>query len=157
MKNFKCQTRVKNRQLYKRSGDRFKPLRQTSVLQRNHSARQTAISETTADKIPTQHSLPTIVTYPVPGENTVNGITYIEPERNTNKGLVRINQSQYFENVPPDVWNFCVGNYCVCQRWLEAREGTTLDRQSIQDYQRLVILISETIELMNNVDLQIGK
>lgn len=48
-----------------------------------------------------------------------------------------------------------MGNYCVCQRWLKVREGTTLDRQTIQDYQRLVMLISETIDLISNVDSQL--
>jgi hypothetical protein len=150
---FKNNATVKIRQLHKRSKEIARPLRQTSVLQRSKSQRHILVSETIAvQELLTKRLMPTIVTYPVPGENTVDDITYIEPNRETDKGLVRINQSQYFENVPPSAWNFCVGNYCVCQRWLKAREGTTLDHQSIQDYQRLVMLISETIDLINNVD-----
>ncbi len=153
---FKNSATVEIRRLYKRTGEIVKPLRQASALQRNKSQKPTLISETiTVKELLLKRSIPTIVTYPVPGGNTVNDITYIEPNQNASKGLVRINQAQYFENVPPNVWNFCVGNYCVCQRWLKVREGTTLDRQSIQDYQRLVMLISETIDLMNNVDSQL--
>jgi hypothetical protein len=153
---FKNNTTVAIRQLYKRTGELVTPLRQASALQRNNLAKYTSISQTIIPKkILTKRLIPTIVTYPVPGENTVNDITYIEPESDINKGLVRINRVQYFENVPPQVWNFCVGNYCVCQRWLKVREGTTLDHQSIQDYQRLVMLISETIDLMNNLDSQL--
>ncbi len=153
---FKNSATVEIRKLYKRTAEIVKPPRQASALQRNKSPKHTLISETiTVKELLVKRSIPTIVTYPVPGENTVNSITYIEPNQNTGKGLVQINQAQYFENVPPNVWNFCVGNYCVCQRWLKIREGTTLDRQSIQDYQRLVMLISETIDLMNNVDSQL--
>ncbi len=150
---FKTDSTLKIRKLYKRLGEITQPLRQTSALQRSKSQRHILVSETVAvRRLLTNHSMPNIVTYPVPGKNTVNDITYIEPNRETDKGLVRINQSQYFENVPPDIWNYCVGNYCVCQRWLKVREGTTLDRKSIQDYQRLVMLVGETINLMNNVD-----
>lgn len=100
-------------------------------------------------------STPTIVTYPVQGENLVNTVWYIDPSSILDKGIVWINNSQYFENVPPEVWHYCVGNYCVCQRWLKVREGSVLDRKSIQDFQRLVMLLSETIALMNNVDSQL--
>jgi hypothetical protein len=136
------------RKLYKRSGENIKPSRVASAFQR--SPKHNINSETTT--INAKRVKPTIVTYPVSGENTVAQVSYIEPNQDTNQGIVWINQSQYFENVPAEVWNYCVGNYCVCQKWLKVREGTTLNRQSIQDYQRLVMLVSETIDLMNNVD-----
>jgi hypothetical protein len=171
-KTNKTNTAVEIRQLSQRSGKRLshklnsgtciqskttKSLRPALSLQRSKLPKQTLIPEASflAKETLLKRVTPTIVTYPVPGQNTVNQISYVEPDQNTNKGLVWINQAQYFENVPPNVWNFCVGNYCVCQKWLAMREGSTLDHQSIQDYQRLVMLISETIDLMNNVDSQL--
>jgi hypothetical protein len=147
---------VKIRKLYKRSSEIIKFPRQASALHRSRSPKQTLILEKSSFKeLSSKRLIPTIVTYPIPGENIINHINYIEPNQNTGIGLVQINQAQYFENVPPKVWNYCVGNYCICQRWLKVREGTTLDHQSIQDYQRLVMLISETIDLISNVDSQL--
>jgi hypothetical protein len=168
----KTNTSVEIRQLSKRSGRRLshklnsgtciqskttKSLRPAFSLQRNKLPKQTLISEAgfLLKEILPKRATPTIVTYPVPGQNTINQISYVEPDQDSNKGMVWINQAQYFENVPSNVWNFCVGNYCVCQKWLAMREGSSLDHQSIQDYQRLVMLISETIDLMNNVDSQL--
>ncbi|MBE9043735.1 hypothetical protein IQ255_04820 [Pleurocapsales cyanobacterium LEGE 10410] len=153
--SLKTRAKVKIRKLYKRSNKIIKPLRQTSALQRKPSKHTEITQPADVKEFSSRRPVPTIVTYPVPGHNTVRQISYIEPQQNTDKGIVWINQSQYFENVPNDVWNFCLGNYCVCQKWLKAREGTTLDRQSIQDYQRLVTLVSETINLINNVDSQL--
>lgn len=147
---------VKIRKLYKRSSKIVKFPRQASSLHSSRLAKQTLIlGKSSCKEISSKRLIPTIVTYPIPGENIINHINYIEPNQNTGMGLVQINQAQYFENVPPKVWNYCVGNYCVCQRWLKVREGTTLDHQSIQDYQRLVMLISETIDLIGNVDSQL--
>jgi hypothetical protein len=171
-KSDKNNTAVEIRQLYQRSSKRLsyklssgtciqskttKSLRPAFSLKRNKLSKQTLIPEASFSLKETRPKrvTPTIVTYPVPGQNTVNQISYVEPNRDSNKGLVWINQAQYFENVPPNVWNFCLGNYCVCQKWLAIREGSTLDHQSIQDYQRLVMLVSETIDLMNNVDSQL--
>jgi len=145
------------RKYYKRSGEITKSLRQTSALQRSNLINSKISLETNSSskKKSLQCLGATIVTYPVPGKNTVEQISYAEPLQDNGKGLVWINQAQYFENVPSSVWNFCVGNYCICQKWLTLRKGTTLDRENIQDYQRLVMLISETIDLMNNVDSQL--
>ena len=153
--SLKTKAQVKIRKLYKRSNKIIQPLRQTSALQRKPS-KQAEISQLAVVRgLSSRRATPTIVTYPVPGQNIVGNISYVEPQQNSDKGIVWINQSQYFENVPADVWNFCTGNYCVCQKWLKAREGTTLDRQSIQDYQRLLMLVSETIDLIKNVDSQL--
>jgi hypothetical protein len=153
----KNKVKIESRKLYKRSGEIVKSLRQASALQRNKLVKSELILKTSlaVQKSSSKRLASTIVTYPVPGKNAVEQISYVEPLEDSDKGLVWINQAQYFENVPSNVWNFCVGNYCICQKWLQLREGTVLDRQNVQDYQRLVMLISETIDLMNNVDFQL--
>lgn len=153
----KNNVKIEIRKLYKRSAEIVRPSRQVSALQRNKLLKPKIILETSlaVQKSSLKRLTSTIVTYPVPGKNAVEQISYTEPHQDTDKGLVWINQAQYFENVPSNVWNFCVGNYCICQKWLQLREGTVLDRQNIQDYQRLVMLISETIDLINNVDFQL--
>ena len=63
-----------------------------------------------------------------------------------------INKTQYFEDVPPEVWSFHVGGYQVCQKWLKDRKGRTLSFADIQHYQRLVAALAETIVCMERID-----
>ena len=71
------------------------------------------------------------------------------------QGRIYINKEQYFEGVPPEVWNFHVGGYQVCQKWLKDRKGRTLTFEDIQHYQRVVSALAEAIELMGQIDVAI--
>ncbi|HMG76607.1 MAG TPA: type ISP restriction/modification enzyme [Pyrinomonadaceae bacterium] len=74
----------------------------------------------------------------------------------TSRGLcVWINREQYFEGVPPKVWNFHVGGYQVCQKWLKDRKGRKLTYDDPTHYQRIVSALSETIRLMSEIDIAI--
>jgi type I restriction-modification system DNA methylase subunit len=57
-----------------------------------------------------------------------------------------------FTGVPEEVWNFHVGGYQVCHKWLKDRKNRTLSQQDIQHYQRIVVALQETIKLMNKID-----
>jgi hypothetical protein len=37
------------------------------------------------------------------------------------KKSIYINKDQYFEGVNPDVWEFHIGGYQVCEKWLNDR------------------------------------
>lgn len=67
-------------------------------------------------------------------------------------GNVYINPSSYFEGVPPEVWNFHVGGYQVCEKWLKDRRERTLSDEDITHYQRVVVALRETIRLMAEID-----
>jgi len=70
-----------------------------------------------------------------------------------NQGEVVINKKgDKFTGVPENVWNFHVGGYQVCQKWLKDRKGRTLSNEDIQHYQRIVVALKETIEIMENID-----
>ncbi|MHC1740320.1 MAG: type ISP restriction/modification enzyme [Anaerolineaceae bacterium] len=86
-----------------------------------------------------------ITSYPVRGENRVEKVAY------TN-GSVYINPQQYFGGVPAEVWNFKIGGYQVCDKWLKDRKGRTLSADEISHYQRVVVALKETIRLMAEVD-----
>ena len=51
-----------------------------------------------------------ITSYPADGDNKVEKISY-------ESGKVKINQSQYFEGVAPNVWEFFIGGYQPAQKW----------------------------------------
>ena len=90
--------------------------------------------------------------YPVKGNDIVEKIEYLQPREKPEQGRVYINKEQYFEGVPQEVWNFHVGGYQVCQKWLKDRKGRTLTFEDIQHYQRIVSALGETIGVMEQID-----
>jgi predicted helicase len=70
----------------------------------------------------------------------------------TRPGRVYINPTCYFEGVPENVWNFHVGGYQVCEKWLKDRRGRTLSDEDVLHYQRAVVALKETIRLMAEID-----
>ena len=57
-----------------------------------------------------------------------------------------------FRGVPEAVWNFHIGGYQVCEKWLKDRKGRTLSKDDIAHYQRIVVALAETIRLMQEID-----
>lgn len=60
--------------------------------------------------------------------------------------------SSGFQGVPETVWNFRVGGYQVCEKWLKDRRGRVLSDDDTAHYQKIVVVLSETIRLMAEVD-----
>jgi predicted helicase len=75
------------------------------------------------------------------------------------KNTVWIDKAQTtgFRGVPEDVWNFHIGGYQVCEKWLKDRKGRTLSKGDIVHYQKIVTAIAETIRLMKEIDKVIEK
>ncbi len=57
-----------------------------------------------------------------------------------------------FHGVPEAVWNFHIGGYQVCEKWLKDRKGRTLTAEDIAHYHKIVVALSETIRLMAEID-----
>jgi hypothetical protein len=68
---------------------------------------------------------------------------------------VFINPVQGFKGVPPEVWEFHIGGYQVCEKWLKDRRERQLSAEDIRHYQRVVVALKETIRLMGEVDAAI--
>jgi predicted helicase len=90
--------------------------------------------------------------YPVEGNNLVERVEDQVPKEQPERGRVFINKTQYFEGVPAEVWNFHVGGYQVCHKWLKDRKGRVLSFDDIRHYQRIVAALAATITLMEQVD-----
>jgi predicted helicase len=88
-----------------------------------------------------------ITKYPIPGPNEVEKISY---DDNTQR--VYINKTQYFEGIPAEVWNFYIGGYQVCQKWLKDRKGRTLSYDELTHYQKVIVALQETIRIMAEID-----
>jgi hypothetical protein len=81
------------------------------------------------------------------GNNTVQ-IGYPKFENN----IVLINSSQGFELVPKNIWEFQIGGYQVCHKWLKDRRGRQLSEEDIIHYQKILVTLKETIRLMSEID-----
>ena len=57
-----------------------------------------------------------------------------------------------FNGVPEEVWDFQIGGYQVCHKWLKDRKGRTLSDTDIAHYQKIVVALSETIRIMAEID-----
>jgi predicted helicase len=66
-------------------------------------------------------------------------------------------QTTGFKGVREDVWNFHIGGYQVCEKWLKDRKGRSLAKDDIAHYQKIVVALSETIRLMKEIDEVIEK
>lgn len=88
-----------------------------------------------------------ITKYPIPGPNQVETVAYDKDNQR-----VYINKSQYFESVPPEVWNFYIGGYQVCQKWLNDRDGRTLTFDDLCRFPKIIVALKETIQLMGKRD-----
>jgi len=90
-----------------------------------------------------------ITSYPVGGSHVVKKVRYEETTQR-----VYINDSQYFGGMPPEVWEFQVGGYRVCEKWLKdrAKEKKAMTVDDITHYQKVTVVLKETIRLMAEID-----
>lgn len=86
-----------------------------------------------------------ITTYPNDGSNIIEKPEY-------KNGNVYINKEQYFGNVPELAWNFYIGGYQPAQKWLKDRKGRTLTNSDLEHYQKIIIALTETNRLMQEID-----
>ncbi len=66
-------------------------------------------------------------------------------------------QTTGFRGVREEVWNFHIGGYQVCEKWLKDRKGRELTKDDLAHYQKIVVALSETIRLMAEIDKLIEK
>lgn len=65
---------------------------------------------------------------------------------------VYINARQSFGPVPEAVWNFKVGGYQVCEKWLKDRRDRRLELDDIRAYCRIVTALGLTIDIQQEID-----
>ncbi len=88
-----------------------------------------------------------VTEFPQKGDNVVDKVRYTDADRR-----VWINRTQYFQGVPKECWEYHVGGYQVCHKWLKDRKGRELGYEEIEHYQKIVVALRETIRLMLEVD-----
>jgi predicted helicase len=86
-----------------------------------------------------------ITQYLVDGNNKVGKTKYQDSR-------VYINDTQYFDNVPQIAWDFHIGGYQPAQKWLKDRKERKLEFDDILHYQKIIVALTETRRLMNEID-----
>jgi len=99
----------------------------------------------------------TISKFPIRGSNKVEKPRFDLPagkqgSAQRGRGKVWINKEQYFDGVKEEVWQYQIGGYQVCEKWLKDRKERTLTLDEIKTYCKIVTSLSKTIELQNEID-----
>ncbi len=63
-----------------------------------------------------------------------------------------INEEQYFDGITPQTWQYQIGGYQVCDKWLKDRKGKRLSLDDIKHYCRVVTALSKTSEIQKQID-----
>ncbi|MBA7693334.1 hypothetical protein ES703_101914 [subsurface metagenome] len=81
------------------------------------------------------------------GGNKVEKLRYDEKEKR-----VCINQNQHFEGIKKEIWEYQVGGYQVCTKWLKDRKEKKLSLDEIKHYCKIVTSLQKTIEIQRAID-----
>lgn len=83
--------------------------------------------------------------FDMPGDRKVDTIKYSDDK-------VYINDKQYFEGIPSEVWEFMVGGYKVLDKWLKERKNKQLSSREVEHFIKMVGVISETLNIIRKID-----
>ena len=72
-------------------------------------------------------------------------------------GQVWINPTQSFTDVPMAVWEYEIGAYQVCEKWLRDRRGEVLRYEDVRQYQAILVAVAETLGVMAEMMRLCGK
>lgn len=61
--------------------------------------------------------------------------------------------TQYWDGVPKEVWEFYVGGYQPTQKY---RKDKRLSTAEFENYEKMIVSLSETIKIMSGIDKYIS-
>ncbi|MDE0014412.1 MAG: DNA methyltransferase, partial [Candidatus Poribacteria bacterium] len=94
---------------------------------------------------PTGRGVPAVHRFEGEGDGIVEKARYLE-------GRVWINPTQYFTDVSVEVWEYEIGAYQVCEKWLKDRRGEVLSHTDVRRYRAILVAIAETLAVMGEID-----
>ena len=94
---------------------------------------------------PTGSGGPAVHRFEGEGDGGVAKVRYVD-------GKVWINPTQYFTDVPEEVWAYEVGAYQVCEKWLRDRKGEVLRHEDVRRYRAILVAVAETLRVMGEID-----
>ena len=98
-----------------------------------------------AEVAPTGTRVPAVHRFEGEGDGVVAQVRYLD-------GRVWINPTQYFTDVPSEVWEYEIGAYQVCEKWLKDRRGEVLSHAEVRQYRAILVAVAETLRVMEAID-----
>lgn len=86
-----------------------------------------------------------IVKFEGKGDNRVGKLVY-------EKSKLYINETQYFSGLSQNIYEYQIGGYQVCHKWLKDRKGRILSLVEIQTYCKIATALHETIVTQKEID-----
>jgi predicted helicase len=74
-----------------------------------------------------------------------------------NDDCLYINNDTFFKGISKNVFEFRIGSYKVCQKWLKRHRGEVLKERGIQEFMKVATIIDKTLEFMSDIDDLINK
>lgn len=68
-------------------------------------------------------------------------------------GRLYVNDQQYFEGIPKEVWEYHIGGYQVLDKWLKDRKGRRLSLHEVEHYLKVITALKRTIRLQQEIDV----
>ena len=103
------------------------------------------LKESRPEVAPTERGSPSVHRFEGEGDGIVARVQYLD-------GRVWINSSQYFTDVPSEVWEYEIGAYQVCEKWLKDRRGEVLSHAEVRQYRAILVVVAETLRVMMEID-----
>jgi hypothetical protein len=72
-------------------------------------------------------------------------------------GRIQFNETQWFGDVPQEVWDFHIGGYQVLAKYLKDRKGRTLSLDEVENIENVVNVLAFTIKQMEKIDKAYAK
>ena len=98
-----------------------------------------------AEVAPTGTRVPAVHRFEGEGDGVVAQVRYSD-------GQIWINPTQYFTDVPLAVWEYEIGAYQVCEKWLKDRRGEVLSHAEVRQYRAILVAVAETLRVMAEID-----
>ena len=103
------------------------------------------LKESRPEVAPTGRGVSAVHRFEGEGDGVVAQVRYVD-------GKVWINPTQHFTNVPLAVWEYEVGAYQVCEKWLKDRRGEVLRYEDVRQYRAILVAVAETLRVMTEID-----
>jgi hypothetical protein len=65
---------------------------------------------------------------------------------------IYLNSDKWVSYVSVELWNFRIGKYQICKKWLKDRRNRSVSNDEILWYCRILSVLKETIRLMKAID-----
>ena len=89
--------------------------------------------------------IPAVHRFEGEGDGVIEKARYLD-------GHVWINPTQYFTDVPEEVWEYEIGAYQVCEKWLKDRKGEVLSHTEVRQYRAILVAIAQTLAVTAEID-----